>query len=210
MTILRQPVVVLFIWGFLLVEIAAALWTGSWRPAFIALATLVLSMAPATLARWFHLELPRGFVVAIVAFIFCTIFLGEVSDFYEKYWWWDIALHGGSAVGFGMVGFLFVFYLFEGDRYAAPPLAVAFIAFCFAITIGSLWEIFEFAMDQLFGFNMQKSGLVDTMTDLIVNVVGASIGAGIGYIYLIGRGVGPAWMIEQFVRLNAKLFRKLK
>lgn len=210
MTVLRQPIPVLLIWAVLCVEMILALATGRWVSAFVALATLLLSMAPSVLARWLDLKLPSGFVVAIVAFVFCTIFLGEIFDFYERYWWWDLLLHGVSAIGFGMVGFLFVFYLFAGDRYAAPPFAMAFVGFCFAVTIGAVWEIFEFSMDELFGLNMQKSGLADTMGDLIVNMIGATIGSATGYLYLRRQQLGGTGLIAQFVKLNRKLFRKLR
>ena len=145
----------------------------------------------------------------MVIFVAATLFLGEVFGFYERFWWWDTAMHATSAIGFGLIGFVLVFMMFQGDRYAAPPLALAFFAFCFAIMIGSLWEIFEFAMDQFFGFNMQKSGLPDTMSDLIVNMVGAAIGAGTGYAYLRGqRRGGLMWLIDEFVRRNPRLFRR--
>jgi hypothetical protein len=101
--------------------------------------------------------------------------------------------------------------LFEGDRYAAPHWALALIAFCVAVTIGVLWEIFEFGMDQLFGMNMQKSGLMDTMGDLIVDVIGASLGALAGWAYLVGRGPGfTRNLFEQFVAKNRRLYRKFR
>lgn len=184
---------------------------GRWSITFVSAATLILSMAPTLLAERFHLRLPISLVAIIVVFVFSTLFLGEVFDFYERYWWWDVVLHGGSAIAFGMIGFLFIFYLFEGDRFAAPPIAMTFIAFCFAITIGAMWEIFEFSMDQLFGLNMQKSGLIDTMWDLIVDVIGASLGSFVGFFYLKGLELGGlGGVISEFVRLNKNMFRKLK
>ena len=73
-----------------------------------------------------------------------SIFMGEAFDFYERVWWWDIGLHGLSAISFGLIGFLFVFMLFEGDRYAAPAMALGVLSFACAVTIGTLWEVFEF------------------------------------------------------------------
>jgi hypothetical protein len=139
------------------------------------------------------------------------VFLGEVHNFYERFWWWDTMMHGGSAIGFGLIGFILVFMMFQGDRFAAPPLAVAFFAFCFALSIGTLWEVFEFAMDHFFGLNMQKSGLVDTMSDLIVDAVGALIGAGAGFGYLKGRAKGGlSSLLDEFVRTNPRLFRRFR
>ncbi len=182
-----------------------------WSVVFVALATWVLTLSPRRFARWIGIELPPSFLLASVIFVFGTLFLGEVFDFYERYWWWDIALHFGSALGFGLIGFLFIFMLFEGDRFAAPPLAIAVLSFATAIAIGALWEIFEFGMDQIFGMNMQKSGLVDTMADLIVDTFGAFIGATAGYFYLKGRqlgGLGAA--IDDFVKLNKRLYGKVR
>jgi len=182
-----QSYVVYLIWAVLVVELVVSLFNGHYSLAFIALATLTLSFAPVLFADRFKIQLPIHFFAGIVLFLFGTIYLGEVFDFYERYWWWDVLMHGGSAMGFGLIGFIFVFILFEGDKYAAPHWALALMAFCIAITIGALWEVFEFAMDQIFGLNMQKSGLMDTMWDFIVNIIGAAIGAAAGFGYLKGR-----------------------
>ena len=99
--------------------------------------------------------------------------------------------------------------LFEGDKFAAPPSAIAFITFCVAMTMGAIWEVFEFFMDQSFGLNMQKSGLLDTMWDLIVNTIGAALGATAGFFYLKRRHFGwLSYLIDKFVKANQRLFRK--
>jgi len=207
--ILGQPIIVQMIWAVLLVAFVLALAEGRWSLAFVSAATFGLSILPVVASRRFGIRLPVRFFAWIVLFVFGTIFLGEAFDFYTRYWWWDVILHAGSAVGFGLAGFLFVFMLFEGDRYAAPAWAVAFISFCFALSIGTLWEIFEFAMDQIFGLNMQKSGLIDTMWDLIVDTLGASIGAIAGLSYLKGQELGGLTAaIREFVAANRRFFRK--
>ena len=197
------------IWILLALFALDALVQGNWPLAFVALATLGLSLVPLYAARWADIVVPPSFIAAIVVFAGATLFLGEVFDFYNRFWWWDLVMHAGSAIGFGLIGFVLVFMMFQGDRYAAPPLALAFFAFCFAMAIGAMWEIFEFGMDQIFGLNMQKSGLTDTMADLIMNFLGALIGAGTGYAYLQGRARGGLMgLIDDFVSRNPRFFRR--
>lgn len=197
------------IWLALALVTLAALIELRLELAFVAAATLALSLAPMFVARWADVHVPPSFIAAMAIFIGATLFLGEVFEFYDRFWWWDVVMHGTSAVGFGLVGFVLVFIMFQGDRYAAPPVAVAFFAFCFGMTIGAVWEIFEFGMDQAFGLNMQKSGLMDTMTDLIVDALGALIGAATGFGYLKGRARGGlASLIDEFVDRNPRFFRR--
>ncbi len=66
-------------------------------------------------------------------------------------------------------------------------------------------------MDQLFGLNMQKSGLIDTMWDLIVDTGGASLGAFAGFLFLKGRQLGGlTGVLQEFTQKNRKWFRKLR
>ncbi|MES2817092.1 MAG: hypothetical protein V4720_19465 [Pseudomonadota bacterium] len=190
-------------------EALVAIWGGVWPAVFVTLAALVLTFLPGTLANRVGLSLPPSFLAAIALFVLATLYLGEIQDFYDRFWWWDLALHFGSAMGFGILGFLLVFMLFQGDRYAAPPWAVGVLSFCLAMTVGVLWEVFEYAMDTLFGFNMMKSGLPDTMGDFIVNTLGAALATVAGVIYLLDGAGRLGAPFDLFIQTNRTRFRKV-
>ena len=206
----KSAILLALIRAFLALEALVAAARGIWPAVFVTLAALVLTFLPGHLAHRVGLRLPQSFLAVIALFVLASLYLGEVYDFYQRLWWWDLALHMGSAMGFGVLGFLLIFMLFEGDRYAAPPWAIGALSFCLAITVGTLWEVFEFAMDTLFGFNMMKSGLPDTMGDLIVNAIGAALAALAGVVYLSDSArLRLRAPFDLFIASNRKRFRKL-
>jgi uncharacterized membrane protein YjdF len=197
------------IWAALVLSVLDALTQGNWPAAAVASGTLALSLAPVYVARWAEIFIPPSFITATVLFIVSTLFLGEVFDFYNRFWWWDMVMHGGSAIGLGLIGFVLIFMMFQGNRYTAPPIAMAFFSFCFALAMGALWEVFEYGMDSLFGFSMQRGNLDDTMRDLIIDGLGALIGGAAGFAYLKGLEYGGLpGIIDQFVRRNPRFFRR--
>ena len=156
----------------------------AWTTVFISTITLLLTMYTLNIYIKHQTPLAPGFFFATIFFLYATLFLGEVHNFYERFWWWDAILHAGSGLGFGLIGTIILIMMFRRQKIKASPLAISLFAFSLSMAIGAVWEIFEFGMDQLFNFNMQKTGLVDTMYDLIVNSIGALIASFAGYRYL--------------------------
>ncbi len=186
---------------------AGALVEGRWLVAFAAAAVLLLTFLPAVIEHEFHLRLPVEFTFLNALFLYAAFGLGEVRQFYERFWWWDLMLHSVSAVVLGWIGFLSVYVVYHGRRLRIAPFYVAAGSFGFAVTLGTLWEIFEYLMDHFFGFNMQKSGLDDTMTDLIVDAGGALLAAWSGYHYIKnGDSLIAERLIRRFVARNPRLF----
>lgn len=203
----ERPIVLYLIWLVLVGAALEGLASARYSVAFVAVGTLVFSLAPLWSARFLHVVLPSGFIAAIAIFLCAALLLGEVGGFYQRFWWWDVALHAGSAMGFGLIGVILMFLLVKSDKLAAAPITVSVFAFSFAVMIGAVWEIFEFSLDQIFGLNTQRSGLVDTMWDLIIDCLGAGIGATAGWLYLKGYVRGPLTAtLRAFFGLNPGLF----
>jgi len=151
---------------------------------FSAFVAVIGSMIPALLYRQWRIVLPIELDLVLTGFIAVHFILGELGAFYSKYWWFDLLLHDFSGFVIGIVGFVWSYMLFYTSKIRAQPWFILFFTISLAMAAGAVWEIFEFSMDQIFGFNMQKSGLKDTMEDLIVCMVGSVFAGIIGYIYL--------------------------
>ena len=168
----------------LLAAAVLAIIYGSWFNLLIIVITLVFTFLPRLVEKKYKIYIPLDFEFVIIFFVYACLFLGEVRGFYGRFWWWDIFLHTFSAIAFCFLGFIAFFLLFKAEKIKTHPAWIAIFSFCFSVTIAALWEIFEFIMDQTFGLNMQKSGLMDTMGDLISASVSSLLVAVAGYIYL--------------------------
>lgn len=187
---------------------------GRYQAAIEVAIILCITFLPPLLGQRFQVKTLHEFESLAVVFVYMSLFLGEVQGYYARFWWWDIVLHTGSGFLLGILGFLLVYVLNEKEDIELDlhPKFIAFFAFIFAMGMGSVWEIFEFSMDQLFGMNMQKSGLVDTMWDLIVYGVGALIISILGWGFLRTRerdSFLEKW-IDSFIDKNPHLFKSNK
>ena len=182
-----------------------------WLNAALAFGVIILTLLPLTLASRLHVRIPAELQLLTVMFVFASLFLGETLSYYERFAWWDTALHFSSGLLLGVFGFLLVYVLNEHERVAMRlhPFFVALFAFVFAVAMGGLWEIFEFTMDLVFGLGMQKNGLPDTMWDLTFATISAAIVSAAGWWYL-SRHQRPyieRW-ISRFIERNPRLFRR--
>ncbi len=211
--------------------------------------TLLLFNIPVWAHKILKVTLPRELELTILFFIFAAEILGEIGSFYTHIKWWDTMLHTTNGFLMAAIGFSLIDILNNSPKFhiSLSPLFVAVVAFCFSMTVGVVWEFFEFGMDTFFGMDMQKDrfihqvasvalnpdglnqivtipnitetvlfsngkdvyriaggyldiGIIDTMKDLLVNLVGAVVFSAIGYFYIIGRnkGVFAAKFIPQY------------
>jgi hypothetical protein len=196
--------------SLLVVGIVAAAFQGNWLAALTTATILLITLLPLLLGKRLDVFIPPELEGLAVLFVFASLFLGEVHGYYVRFWWWDMALHAASGLLLGILGFLLVYVINEEPdlEIDMKPGFVALFAFMFSIGLGTLWEIFEFGMDSIFGTTMQKS-LLDTMVDLIVDTAGAFAIALFGYSYLKTSEVDSfleRWILR-FIEANPRLFR---
>jgi hypothetical protein len=201
----------------MLVELVLLVRASQWVTALQVAIIMGLTLAPVALRSRLPVRIPAEFQILAILFVFASLFLGEIRDYYERIWWWDASLHAFSGLLFGIVGFLLVYVLNENERIdiSLRPRFVALFAFTFAMAVGALWEVFEFAMDQAFGLQMQKprmgdpSGLTDTMWDLSFDALGAVLISAFAWWYMIRdeRSFIEKW-IRKFNAYNRRLFRE--
>lgn len=203
---------------------------------------LVLFLIPPFVEKNFKLELPTVLETLAFIFIFCAEIFGEIGGFYQKYAFWDTMLHATNGFIFAAFGFCLIDIINQNPKikFTMSPIYVALTAFCFSMTIGVLWEFFEFSSDMLFMNDMQKDriitsftsvmspinkepitditkttveyaggkllviengyldiGLIDTIKDMFVNLIGAVVFSIIGYFYIKRRGKGK--IASQFI-----------
>ncbi|MFP4547313.1 MAG: hypothetical protein ACLFQM_04220 [Fidelibacterota bacterium] len=190
----------------LIIAFITAIITHAWLNSLISIVALILTLIPYRIEDRYKIKIPLDFEIAIVLFLFASLFLGEIGNFYDRFWWWDILLHFISAIAFGCIGFIILYYLNKTNKISSKPFWIAVFTFSFAVSIGTVWEIFEFSVDQLLGLNMQKTGLHDTMWDLITDVTGALIAALAGYGYMTGSQKSYlSRLIAVFIKENPKI-----
>lgn len=207
-----------FLLAVVLLEMIVALFQQQWSTAVLTFSIIILIAVPLVLAHKLRVYIPAQFQLITIAIVFAALFLGEVQNYYTKFWWWDAALHAVTGFLMGIIGFLIVhiFNQVESIGLHMKSGFVALFAFMFALGAGAIWEIAEFLLDALFATNLQKpmwgdpSGLTDTMVDLILDALGALLICVYGYWHLKRPDRGSFFIrwIDSFVDNNPRLLRR--
>lgn len=129
---------------------------------FLCILTLVLLLLPTVLERRLQIDLPNTLEIIIMLFIFAAEILGEIQAYYTAFPYWDTMLHTLNGFLCAAIGFSLVDLCNRHERFSLSlsPVFMAIVAFCFSMTIGVLWEFFEFSMDWFFHTDMQKDTIV--------------------------------------------------
>ena len=224
--------------GLIILIMVRAVLRGNYESVFLCALSLVLLILPSILQKRLYITLPSTLEVVILLFIFAAEILGELASFYVRVPNWDTMLHTVNGFLCVAVGFALVDMINRNERFSLKlsPVYLAIVAFCFSMTVGVLWEFFEFAADRFLGLDMQKDtvlsaigsvaldptmsnkvirvkeiadvivvhadgsqqalglggyldiGLYDTMEDLFVNFIGATVFSILGYFHIKHKG----------------------
>ncbi len=140
---------------------------------FYSLLTLVLFLLPQFFQKKFKIDLPSTLEIIIFLFIFASEILGELSSYFLTVPHFDTMLHTINGFVCAAFGFALVDMLNRGkQKITLSPLYLCIVAFCFSMTIGVLWEFFEFSMDRLFELDMQKDTVISSISSVKLNAEG--------------------------------------
>ena len=154
---LRLSVIVMLVLQF---------FNGNYENMLLCVLTLALFMLPSALERRLHIDLPDTLEIIILLFIYAAEILGEIQSFYITFPYWDTMLHTMNGFLCAAIGFALVDLLNRHERISLSlsPFYMAIVAFCFSMTVGVVWEFFEFFMDHVFLLDMQKDTILNTIS----------------------------------------------
>ena len=167
--------------GLIIFTLIRAVLRREYQSVFLCALSLVLLIMPSIISRKLKIVLPSTLEIVILLFIFAAEILGELNSFYVRVPHWDTMLHTINGFLCAAIGFALVDMMNRNDRFTfqLSPLYLAIVSFCFSMTVGVLWEFFEFSGDYFLGMDMQKDTIVHaihsvnmdpTLTNTVVHI----------------------------------------
>lgn len=158
-------------------ELVSACIREEYESAFVCVLVLVLFLLPHFVQRNFHIKLPSALEITIMIFIFAAEILGELKSYFIQYPYWDTILHTttgflSAAFGYAMVDLL---NRNKPQHVQLSPVYLALASFCFSMTVGVIWEFFEFGMDNLFHMDMQKDTIIHAFSSVTLDPTASNI-----------------------------------
>lgn len=160
-----------------LLTIIRQFFLGNYHNVFMGVFTLILFAVPDFIEEKLGVRIPVGLETIIIIFIFSAEILGEIHAFYVKIPIWDTILHTTNGFLMAAIGFALIDLFNRSERFSIrmSPYFVAFVAFCFSMTVGVLWEFFEFGMDWFFATDMQKDWVVPVINSVKLHPEGLNV-----------------------------------
>lgn len=173
----RNVTVYLILRILVVITLIRQVFLGNWNNVFLCVLTLGLFLVPVLIDKKFNIQLPDALQIIILLFIYSAEILGEINEFYLVIKHWDTILHTLNGFLCAAIGFSLIDILNRKEFFHATmsALFVALVAFCFSMTIGVLWEFFEYGMDTVFLKDMQKDTVVTAISTVNLEPNGKNI-----------------------------------
>lgn len=172
----KRTTVELVLIALVVLSVVRQFFLGSYHNMFLGILTLILFMIPELIEKKVGVVIPAGLKSIILIFIFAAEILGEINAFYIKIPIWDTILHTTNGFLMAAIGFALIDLFNRSERFSLKmsPYFVAFTAFCFSMTVGVVWEFFEFGMDWFFHTDMQKDWILPAISSVKLDPAGAN------------------------------------
>ena len=163
--------VYLILRALIIAVMVRAVFLREYHNVFLCALSLILMIMPSIIAKTLEIELPSTLEIIILLFIFAAEILGELHSFYVRIPHWDTMLHTINGFLCAAIGFALVDMLNRNERFSIQlsPLYLALVSFCFSMTVGVLWEFFEFSGDTFLGMDMQKDTVVTAINTVALD-----------------------------------------
>lgn len=168
----KETIIVYFVLRVLVIAcMVAQSMHGNWNNVFLCALTLIMFTFPTIISNKLNIELPSFLEITVYLFIFAAEILGEIQNFYGIFKHWDTMLHTLNGFLCAAVGFSLIDIINREEKFhiKMSPLFLSIVAFCFSMTIGVLWEFFEFTADKYFLLDMQKDRVVQVVSSVELN-----------------------------------------
>ena len=170
----RNIALLIILQSFVIITMIAQIINKSYYNMILCVFTLLLFNVPKIADKKFNVTLPTFLEGMILFFIFGAGILGEIQSFYTIVPHWDALLHLINGFIMASIGFALIDILNNHPKVHMnmSPYFVAFFAFCFSMTVGVMWEFFEFFMDAVMKYDMQKDYVMKTFSSVLLNETG--------------------------------------
>ena len=150
-----------FLRGLIILCLIIHLFRGDFDSVSICVLSLILLFLPFIIEHHLKIDMPNVMEIVIMCFVFAAEILGEINNFYGIIPFWDTILHTLNGFLMAAIGFsLFDILNKNLKSIYLSPIFLCLFSFCFSMTIGVFWEFFEYGMDKIVLFDMQKDEYV--------------------------------------------------
>lgn len=134
----------------------------------LGIVSIILLIVPIIALKFSKVKIEKYIILIYYFFLFVSFILGGLFQLYYHTLYFDLFVHGI----FGLLLSIII-----GTKLKVDNWKHLFLVLIIVLAIGFLWETLEFVSDVFLGTDHQRkiSGATDTMTDLLIAVLGSFV-----------------------------------